>query len=118
MFLLTIQWGVVMKADDHIENILEQAALIRGRGLNCWEAMDCGRGVRKPVGHDGRFCPVPVVHCPEGIITEKHAGKCCWMVRDAACRGRRSHEIGWVKSLDCESCFFFISCFTFLRKTK
>lgn len=88
-----------------VEEVLRQAAIYRGKGLNCWEMRNCGRRFDCPVGNDGAHCAVPVTeHIPSLL---PHHGKHCWHLRGTPC----THEklLAGGNKPDCESCVVFLS---------
>jgi len=78
----------------------------KGKKLNCWEVMKCGREPGgKNVAELG-ICPAPTETRADGTNNGKNGGRACWAIAGTFCRGIVQGT--FAKKLgDCQKCKFY-----------
>lgn len=75
--------------------------------LNCWEFMECGRGIGGAKADELGICPAAMNFTHNGENGGSSAGRICWKVVGTFCGGSIQGMTA-VKMMNCSQCGFFL----------
>lgn len=77
------------------------------KALNCWEYMLCGREIGGTHVHEFGVCPAANDTWFNGISRGQNAGRACWVVAGALCKGDAQGTYARKSKNYCVRCDFY-----------